>query len=152
MIRTAILPVMEKRIPALTPELKITDFKKSLKFYTTLAGFDIEYERPEDEFAMLSKGDAWIMIESISDKSRIMKAGALEYPFGRGMHFQIQVEDVQSLYDTFKSNSHPIFSEMEDKWYRTGETEGGNRQFWVQDPDGYMLRFYQDLGSRPFQK
>jgi catechol 2,3-dioxygenase-like lactoylglutathione lyase family enzyme len=25
----------------------------------------------------------------------------------------------------------------------------GNRQFVVADPDGYLLRFFQDLGERP---
>lgn len=136
-------------MPALTPELKVTNFEKSREFYTKLAGFGIEYERPEEEFAMLSQGDAWIMIESLTEKSRTMKVGELQYPFGRGMHFQILVADVQALYEGFKSKNYPIFSEMEDKWYRTGDTEGGNRQFWVQDPDGYLLRFFEDLGDRP---
>ncbi len=27
--------------------------------------------------------------------------------------------------------------------------EVGNRQFVVQDPDGYLLRFFSDLGERP---
>ncbi|MBY0110710.1 VOC family protein [Patescibacteria group bacterium] len=140
---------MERKSPALIPELKVTDFNKSREFYTKLAQFDVEYQRPEEEFAMLSKGRAWVMIESLTEKSRTMQVGALEYPLGRGMHFQIEVEDVEALYTNFKDNAYPIFSEMEDKWYRTGATEGGNRQFWVQDPDGYLLRFYQDLGERP---
>jgi len=27
----------------------------------------------------------------------------------------------------------------------------GNRQFVVPDPDGYLLRFFQDLGERPIE-
>ena len=38
---------------------------------------------------------------------------------------------------------------MEERWYRVGAEARGNRQFWVQDPDGYLLRFFQDLGLRP---
>jgi hypothetical protein len=30
-----------------------------------------------------------------------------------------------------------------------GEIEGCNHQFVVVDPDGYLLRFAQDLGERP---
>jgi hypothetical protein len=30
--------------------------------------------------------------------------------------------------------------------------EAGNRQFVVTDPDGYLLRFYEDMGSRPVQR
>ena len=132
----------------LTPELKVVDFNKSLDFYTKIAEFKILYDRPEDEFAMLDKDGVQIMIESLTTKSRTWKVGVLEYPFGRGMNFQIEVSDVQKLYDNCKNNNHPIFVEMEDKWYRKDATEVGNRQFLVQDPDGYLLRFFQDLGSR----
>jgi hypothetical protein len=37
---------------------------------------------------------------------------------------------------------------MEEKWYRADNVYVGNRQFIVQDPDGYLLRFYQHLGTR----
>lgn len=38
---------------------------------------------------------------------------------------------------------------MEERWYRADDREVGNRQFILLDPDGYLLRFYQDLGRRP---
>jgi len=31
----------------------------------------------------------------------------------------------------------------------TSYVEAGNRQFVIADPDGYVLRFYEDLGRRP---
>ena len=37
---------------------------------------------------------------------------------------------------------------MEEKWYRKNDKEVGHKQFLVQDPDGYLLRFFQDLGIR----
>jgi hypothetical protein len=43
----------------------------------------------------------------------------------------------------------PVFMEIEEAWYRRKDVEVGNRQFLVQDPDGYLLRFFQDLGTRP---
>ena len=36
----------------------------------------------------------------------------------------------------------------EERWYRQGEAERGDRQFVVEDPDGYLLRFFSDLGER----
>ncbi|MDO8483030.1 MAG: VOC family protein [bacterium] len=132
----------------LTPELKVLDFKKSLDFYTKLAGFEILYDRPEEDFAMLGINGARLMIEGLTDKSRTWKVGELKRPFGRGMHFQIEVPDVQSLYQNFKKADYPIFFEMEEKWYRMNDKELGNKQFLVQDPDGYLLRFFQDLGTR----
>ena len=38
---------------------------------------------------------------------------------------------------------------LEDKWYRRDDMLLGNRQFVVADADGYLLRFFEDLGSRP---
>jgi len=133
----------------ITPELKVLNFKESLGFYTNLAKFDILYTRPEHDFAMLSMNGARLMIEGLTDKSRTLKVGVLERPFGRGMHFQIKVDDVQGLYQNFTNSQYPIFHEMEEKWYRQDNEEVGHNQFWVQDPDGYLLRFFEGLGKRP---
>lgn len=134
----------------ITPELKVFNIKESLDFYTKLAGFEILYDRPENKFAMLTINGARLMIEELTDDSRAYKVGALEKPLGRGLHFQIMINNVQGLYDNFKKNNYPIFIEMDEKWYRVNNTETGQRQFRVQDPDGYQLRFCEDLGTRPF--
>jgi hypothetical protein len=36
---------------------------------------------------------------------------------------------------------------VEDAWYRANDRYLGNRQFLVQDPDGYLRRFFEDLGE-----
>lgn len=138
--------------PTLTPELKVSDYKKSLAFYVNLAGFQVMYDRPEEDFCMLGIGNSRLMIEGLTDKSRAWKTGPLEQPFGRGMHFQVNVPNIQELYNKFKEIEYPIFWEMEEKWYRVNEEEVGNKQFLVQDPDGYLLRFYEDLGTRVVDK
>jgi catechol 2,3-dioxygenase-like lactoylglutathione lyase family enzyme len=135
--------------PALIPELKVADFPRSREFYTAVAGFTIDYERPEEAFAMLALGEARLMIEALSPASRTMHVGALEYPLGRGMNLQIEVTDVRRLRAGFQAHDYPVFLEIEERWYRIGDEAAGNRQFWVQDPDGYLLRFFQDLGRRP---
>ena len=38
---------------------------------------------------------------------------------------------------------------IEESWYQRDATLLGNRQFVVQDPDGYLLRFFENLGTRP---
>lgn len=134
--------------PALIPELKVTDFKTSLNFYTKVAGFEILYDRPEDDFAMLSINGSSLMIEALADKNRNWSVGELKAPFGRGVNFQIRVQDVEGLYEKFKKTDWPIFLGMEEKWYRLKNQEVGNKQFLIQDPDGYLLRFFQDLGTR----
>lgn len=138
---------MQRTSPKLIPELKVLNFEKSLDFYTRLAKFKISYDRPEEQFAMMEKDGAMLMIELLESQDR-WAIGKREYPLGQGINFQIEVTDVQDLYDNFKDANYPIFFEMEEKWYRKDDTEVGNRQFLVQDPDGYLFRFFQDLGTR----
>ena len=37
---------------------------------------------------------------------------------------------------------------IEENWYRSGEKFLGNKEFLVQDPDGYLIRFSEDLGEK----
>ena len=128
----------------LIPELSISDFEKSLKFYTEI-GFQIEYDRPEKKFALLSYQGSQIMI---NQHNGIWQTGELNYPLGRGINFQIECHDVPSLIKTIKNHNYQLFQEVEDNWYRQNNTELGCREFLIQDPDGYLLRFSQDLGQR----
>lgn len=129
----------------LIPELKVLDYFKSLDFYTRLAEFKILYERQEEDFAMLKMNDAYLMIEGFNEKSRSWLVGKMEKPFGRGINFQIEVPDVQKLYQKFRSFQYPIFFDMEKKRYLANDNEIIHMQFLVQDPDGYLLRFFEKM-------
>lgn len=138
---------------ALTPELGVTNFKESLKFYVDVLDFTIQYDRPEEGFAMLERQGSRIMIDEFREGARSWAAGPLEYPLGRGMNLQIDTTDARGLYERAKSSGAKIFLELEEKWYRMdANTEVGNFQFIVLDPDGYMLRFAEDLGDRPIER
>jgi catechol 2,3-dioxygenase-like lactoylglutathione lyase family enzyme len=130
---------------ALVPELGCADMRRSLEFYTGLLGFHIAYERPEDNFAYLEREDAQIMLEQENDTWR---TGATDYPYGRGLNLQIEVADALALHERLTAAGYPVFVAPEDKWYQTGNGEVGLRQFLVLDPDGYLLRFAQSLGTR----
>lgn len=92
---------------------------------------------------MLEINGSQLMIEGLTSKSRFWFVGEMEKPFGRGMHFQIEVEDVQGLYQIFEEAEYPIFLKVEEKRYRIGDGETCHKQFLVQDPDGYLLRFFE---------
>ncbi len=133
---------------SLVPELSISDFEKSIEFYTKILGFSIEYQRVEEGFAYLSLGEAQIMIDQI-DKGRTWKTGDFEHPLGRGVNFQIEVVDnIETLLEKLRQNNIELFLEPEEKWYRKNDFQVGNKQFLVQDPDGYLLRFFEDLGTK----
>ena len=72
------------RFNKLIPELNVTNFEKSIEFYTKIIGFKIEYKRDKSKFAMLSFQGSQIMIEEVNNNWNI---GKLEKPFGRGSNF-----------------------------------------------------------------
>jgi len=41
-----------------------------------------------------------------------------------------------------------LYEQPNEAWYRVGDQEVGQREFLVQDPDGYLLRFVERLGMR----
>ena len=133
---------------SLVPELSISNFEKTVEFYTKILGFTIEYQRANEGFAYLSLGEAQLMVDQVG-KTRTWKTGEFEHPLGRGINFQIKVvEKIDSLLRRLRQNNVKLFMEPEEKWYKKGDYEVGNRQFLVQDPDGYLLRFFEDLGTR----
>lgn len=128
------------------PELSVTNLENSLKFYRT-AGFKIEYERPENKFVFLSMGEIQFMLQEIS-KGDKWDIAPLSYPFGNGINFQLEVENVEKIYNYLKENNYKIAFEMEENWYRQNDKLLGNKEFLVQDPNGYLLRFSEDLGEK----
>jgi predicted enzyme related to lactoylglutathione lyase len=134
-------------IPALIPELVCSDYLKSLKFYTEVLGFTVVYDRPESFFAMLERQGARLMIEQYDCNGR-WNVGEMIPPFGRGINLRIETTDIQELYVRIEAIKIKIFMPMEEKWYRAHETFVGNKQFLIQDPDGYLLRFFENLGDK----
>lgn len=134
--------------PPVIPECLCTSLAVSWAFYVDTLGFEILYERAAEKFIMLEREGAQIMLQE-TGAAREWTAAPLEPPLGRGVNFQIEVADVDMLY-THVQQKLPlqVFLPIEEKWYRVNEAERGNRQFIVQDPDGYLLRFFQDLGRR----
>lgn len=138
---------MTARRARLVPELLVREIGRSLDFYLRVCGFRVLWQRPEDGFAYLEREGAELMLEE--PRGRIWLAALLEHPYGRGLNLQIEVGDVAALHAAVLAEGLALFLPLEDRWYRTGDVLGGNRQFIVQDPDGYLLRFFTDLGERP---
>jgi catechol 2,3-dioxygenase-like lactoylglutathione lyase family enzyme len=137
------------RTNALVPELAVSDWQTSRTFYRDLVGFEVAYERPEDGFSFLALGTAQLMIDQIGiGRTFEIKDAPLERPFGRGMNLQILVPQVAPILKRLESAGVRLHLPLEEKWYRRDDHEVGNRQFVVADPDGYLLRLFEDLGER----
>jgi len=59
--------------------------------------------------------------------------------------------NIKPIIASLKKNKRPLFIQPHKKWYRSDKKLLGNRQFLVQDPDGYLLRFFENLGIKTTQ-
>lgn len=123
---------------ALIPELSVRDIEESKAFYTGILQFTLEYERPEDRFAFVSLEGNQLMLEEINHH---WETGELEYPFGRGINFEMTVSDAEDLYRKVRAAGIAPFREMKVSRYRKDDEEIIQKEFLIQDPDGYLLRF-----------
>jgi catechol 2,3-dioxygenase-like lactoylglutathione lyase family enzyme len=129
----------------LVPELLVSDHAASRHFYVRIIGFSVRYERPEEKFCYLDLGGAELMIEQETD---FWATAPRERPYGRGINLQIEVAALKPILARLSDAGIALFRPVEEAWYRAGDRYSGNRQFLVQDPDGYLLRMFEDLGQQ----
>ena len=122
---------------SLIPELSVTNIEKSKEFYLNL-GFKIMYERKEDKFCFLYLEDNQIMIEEINDNWNV---GEMKYPFGNGINISMAVSDIDSFYESIISKKIVLFRKIKTSKYRVDDIIYEDKEFLLQDPDGYLLRF-----------
>lgn len=127
---------------ALIPELGVRDLAASLDFYVGLIGFSIAYDRPEEGFAFVELGAAQLMLDTIGMGRSV---GEEPLTLGDGINFQLAVADLDGIVARLARADWPIVLGPEERWYRTPDGERGQRQLWVRDPDGYLLRPFQPI-------
>ena len=126
------------RFNPLIPELTVSDIGRTRDFYRNVLGFRMEYVRPEDRFVFLSLDGNQLMFE---EENGHWETGPLEYPYGRGINFEMTVSDVEGLYRRVLDAGIEPFRELKTSCYRSGEEDIVQKEFLIQDPDGYLLRF-----------
>jgi len=136
----------------LVPELSVADLDRSRHFYVHVLGFEVKYERLENRFIYMSLDGVDLMIEEDrvrEDVSALWIVEPLDYPRGRGLNLSIDCRDASLLVERLTQAGAPLRKPLEENWYRDNEIEHGELNFLVQDPDGYLLRFVERLGTRP---
>jgi len=132
----------------LVPELMVSDLDGSLAFWVSCLGFIVAYQRPEDGFAYLDLKGAQVMLEQVDPDAGQWLTAPLAKPYGRGINLQIDVEAVAPIIQNLGHAGFPLYRACEDTWYRADDVEVGQREFIVQDPDGYLVRLVERLGER----
>ena len=139
----------------LVPELLVSNLDESLHFYRDIVKFNVDFERLEDRFAYMSFYGSELMIEEVTGtkgEPSLWVVEPLDYPRGRGLNIQIVCPDASGLAERLTAAGIPLRKQVEDQWYRDNDILHGQRNFLVQDPDGYLLRFAQILGTKSVTK
>ena len=124
----------------LVPELLVSDIQVSLRFWCGLCGFTVVFDRMEEGFAYLDLDGAQVMLDE-RGRGRDWVTADLQPPLGRGMNLQVSVRSISPVLAALEAAGWPLFMAAERKAYRTGAVDTVVRQFLVQDPDGYLVRF-----------
>lgn len=122
---------------SLIPELSVSNIDISKKFYLDL-GFKIRYERKENKFCFLQLEENQIMIEENNDN---WNTGKMEHPYGRGINLSMAVSNIEKMYEILKEKNINFFLDLEIHEYRIDDKISYDKEFLIQDPDGYLLRF-----------
>ena len=117
-------------IKKMSPQFVVTDLDRSLEFYTTKLGFDVEF-RYEDFYAGIIKDGFSIHLKSgrpsAEERERKKENEDLDLVFS--------VEGVENLYNEYLNKQIEILQPLCERPY-------GN-EFYIVDPDGYILAFLE---------
>lgn len=91
----------------MVPELTVTDFPASLNFYTNVLGFSVMIRRTEPNFAYVCLGEAQLMLEQYHPGG--WNTAELTRPLGRGVNFQIEVDDIKQMFDRVSAHGVTLY-------------------------------------------
>ncbi len=127
------------RYNAMIPELTVFDIQKTKQFYLSILGFRLEYERAEEGFLFTSYGESQFMFEQFHEDG--WNTGRLCRPLGLGVNFSIEVEEIETLYRRLQQQGVAFYRGLSTARYETADGMMEQKEFLLQDPDGYLLRF-----------
>ena len=73
----------------------------------------------------------------------------LDQPYGRGIMLQVYVASIEPVRHSLEAVGWPLYAGPRDVWREVGDRKTGQREIFVQDPDGYLIMIAHDLGERP---
>jgi catechol 2,3-dioxygenase-like lactoylglutathione lyase family enzyme len=76
------------------------------------------------------------------------ETGAMERPLGRGAMFQLYVDDLDAVLERLAARALTIYLGPREIWRAVGALDFGQREVFVQDPDGYLVMVAQNIGTR----
>jgi catechol 2,3-dioxygenase-like lactoylglutathione lyase family enzyme len=128
-------------------ELHVDNLATSLSFWQEVLGFETAFERPEERFVYLEHPEGHQIM--LCQRHGRFETGPLDFPLGQGAMLQIYFTSIEPVLTAFGVRNWPIYLGPREVWRRTGDYESGQREAFVQDPDGYLLMVAESIGQRP---
>ena len=128
-------------------ELHVTDLDVSLAFWKDTIGFEIAYRREEEKFVYLEHSEGQQIM--LCQRHGRLETGPMQYPLGQGAMFQIYLRNIGAILTNLAAQNWPIYLGPREVCRQTGDRESGQREAFIQDPDGYLLMLAQSIGERP---
>ena len=128
-------------------ELHVNDLVGSLSFWREVLGFQMAFERAEERFAYLEHPEGHQIM--LCQRHGRFETGPLDRPLGQGVMLQIYLEDIAPVLRVLTARNWPIYLGPREVWRRTGDRESGQREVFVQDPDGYLIMVAHNIGEKP---
>lgn len=124
---------------SLTANLMVADVNETVDFYRDVLGFQLVMSLPEGgnyDWAMMSNGGAQIMFQALDSLVE-------EYPafsdsaVGGSLVLFIVLEGIDEFHESIKDKAK-IVVDLHDTFY-------GMREFAIEDNNGYVLTFAEEL-------
>ncbi len=126
----------------LVPELVVNDYDQAKCFYQQVLGFRLCCERLENRFGYFDRSGAQIML-----LERSPGTPALAPVTTNRLHFQIEVDALEPLLQRLREADHGLEQAPYVARYRGDGCVYVQREFFVRDRDGYLLRFFEHLAE-----
>jgi catechol 2,3-dioxygenase-like lactoylglutathione lyase family enzyme len=126
-------------------ELHVTDLDASLAFWSGMLGFDIAYQREEEKFVYLEHPEGHQIM--LCQRHGRFETGPMQHPLGQGAMFQIYLEQIEPIVTRLSARGWPIYLGPREVWRRTGDRQSGQKEIFVQDPDGYLVMLAESIGE-----
>jgi catechol 2,3-dioxygenase-like lactoylglutathione lyase family enzyme len=130
-----------------TPNIVVTDVKRSLAFYRDVLGLSVVTTVPETEpfaFAWMQRDGVNVFLNGIDAVRADLPALGSRPIGGAGtLYIVLEAETPASGVDAMRAAAGSrarVIMELKDQFY-------GMREFGIEDPDGYVIFFAQRIAS-----
>ena len=129
-----------------TPNLVVADVERSLAFYRDVLGFTVTATVPDSSpfaFAMLQRDTVGVFLNSHESVKEYPALATRPIGGTNTLFIVLEADDITGGIDALFASISPratLFMGLKNQFY-------GMREFGIEDPDGYVIFFAQQIPS-----